>query len=88
MLVQRVAGATRNLGAPRDWKPENGVCGGLPIRDEPAPGGGNVMISCWQPTPEEVELLKSGAPVYLHVWGVGHPPVALIVGNPPDEGGG
>lgn len=35
--------------------------------------------SAWLPTPEEVELIKAGQPVYLHVYGGGHPMVYLSV---------
>lgn len=85
MLVQRILGATRNLGAPVDWNAErDGICGGLPIRDEQR-GDSNVMVSSWQPTPEELARLNAGASVYLHVWGGGHPPVALSVGNPSED---
>lgn len=81
MIVARVAGATRNLGAPKDWdKGRDGVCGGLPIRDE-VNGSLPCMVSAWQPTPEELARLNEGASIYLHVVGVVHPPVMLSVGQ-------
>lgn len=49
MIVGMIAGATRNLGAPRDWdKAKDGPCGGLPIRDEQTTAGPG-MTSAWQP---------------------------------------
>lgn len=63
----------------------DGICGGLPIRDEPHSPGVNKMVSAWMPTPEEVALIAAGAPIYLAVIGVSHPPVALFVGNPPAD---
>lgn len=86
MHIGRVAGATRNLGAPRDWDPaKDGICGGLPIRDEPHSPGVNRMVSAWLPTPEEIALIVAGAPIYLGVLGIEHPPVQLFVGNPPTD---
>ncbi len=86
MHIGRVAGATRNLGAPRDWDPaKDGICGGLPIRDEPHSPGVNRMVSAWLPTPEEIALIVAGAPIYLGVLGIDHPPVSLSVGNPPAD---
>ncbi|WP_449411070.1 hypothetical protein [Methylobacterium komagatae] len=86
MHIGRITGATRNLGAPSNWNPEtDGICGGLPIRDEPHRPGINQMTSAWLPTTEEIERIVAGAPVYLVVLGVTHPPVAMLVGNPPVE---
>lgn len=82
MLIKRTPGATRFLGAPADWNEErDGVCVGLPIKDQKDHNGVNYMISTWEPTEEELERLKSGASVLLWVVGVAHPPVALTVGS-------
>ncbi|MCJ2090884.1 hypothetical protein MKK88_33610 [Methylobacterium sp. E-005] len=87
MHIGRVTGATRNLGAPLDWDPaKDGICGGLPIRDEPHSPGVNRMVSAWMPTPEEIALITAGEPIYLLVVGAVHPPVAISVGNPPPIG--
>ena len=83
MLVGKINGATRNLGAPRDWdKTKDGPCGGLPIRDEPTTAG-HGMTSAWQPTPEELARLAAGASIHLTVLGTVHPPVSMSVGSPP-----
>lgn len=37
------------------------------------------FISAWFPTPEELKALNDGAPVYLFIYGAGHPPVYLGV---------
>lgn len=37
------------------------------------------FVSAWFPTPEELVALNSGAPVYLFIYGQGHPPVSLGV---------
>jgi hypothetical protein len=80
MLIGRIEGATRYLGAPKDWKPDkDGTCGHLAIRDIPAESGANVMVSAWMPTPAEVAAIQRGEPVYLYVWGAGHPPVYVGV---------
>lgn len=85
MLIARIDGATRYLGAPIGWNPEVecATCQHLAIRDTPTEGGGNVMISAWQPTPADIAAIVAGAPLYLHVWGTSHPPVWIEAGAPP-----
>jgi hypothetical protein len=84
VIVARISGATRNLGAPKGWdKDRDGVCGGLPIRDE-MNGSMPCMTSAWQPTPDELALLNAGASVHLRVVGMVHPPVMLSVGAAPE----
>lgn len=84
MEVGRVQGATRYLGAPAGWEPEkDGHCAHLAIRDEPHSPGVNRMTSAWLPTPDELSRIAAGAPIYLVILGVSHPPVALMVGDPP-----
>lgn len=91
MIPGRIPGATRYLGAPVGWEPEkDGHCAHLAVRDMPVNGGpGNpgvpAMHSVWEPTPDELERLKAGAPVYLIVIGSAHPPVSLSVGRAPAE---
>lgn len=85
MLVGRIQGFTRDLGRPEGWdEARDGLCGSLPIKDEPYEGGLNQMISAWEPTPEELERLALGAPVLLRVVGVVHPPVMMTVGKVPE----
>ena len=81
MLIGRIEGATRYLGAPKDWEPDrDGACGHLAIRDVQYDGSdSNVMVSAWQPTPAEVEAIKRGEPIYLHIWGTVHPVVGMSV---------
>jgi hypothetical protein len=88
MLVDRVEGCTRVLGAPKGWTPEtSGDCHGLPIRDE-MNGDVPCMISAWEPTPAELAALNLGAKVMLRLVGTGHPPVALYVSDVPDASAG
>ena len=87
MHVGRIQNATRTLSAPKDWnRDENGPCGGLPIRDEKTSAGMG-MFSAWFPTPEEIERIKEGAPIYLIVLGSTHPPVDMRVGPRPGYNG-
>ena len=37
------------------------------------------FVSAWLPTPDELAALNAGAPVYLFIWGEGHPPVYVGV---------
>jgi len=86
VLAGRIPNANRYLGAPPDWKPEaDGHCSHLAILDQqPECGGSNRMWSAWEPTPDELERLQSGAAVYLCVLGTAHPPVTLMVGEAPE----
>lgn len=79
MIVARIDGCTRTLGAPPGWTPEtSGECVGLPIRDE-VNGDVPCMVSAWEPTPAELAAIAGGAKIYLRVLGGGHPPVCLFV---------
>lgn len=87
MHTGRIQNATRVLKAPSDWdRDKDGHCGGLPIRDEPTTAGQG-MTSAWFPTPEEIERIKDGAPIYLTVLGTVHPPVSMGVGPRPGYDG-
>jgi hypothetical protein len=68
---------TRRLGAPPSWDHEkDGLCHTLEILDREG-----WMISAWQPTEAELERIKAGKPIFLHIQGVAHPVVALTVGK-------
>ncbi|MDR3514066.1 MAG: hypothetical protein P4L73_20715 [Caulobacteraceae bacterium] len=85
MHIGRIAGSTRNLGAPPNWDPDrDGPCQSLPVRDELVGGKLSAMTSAWFPTPEELLRLVAGAPIYLKVLASAHPPVMLSVGETPD----
>ncbi len=81
MIIGRIEGATRVLGKPKDWDESHPDqrCGALAVLDIPPGQGGPAMVSAWFPTPDEVERLRQGQPVYLSIFGTGHPPVALWV---------
>lgn len=86
MIAGRIPGATRYLGAPAGWEPEeHGHCAHLAIQDTVVNGGVPAMQSVWEPTPDELERLKAGAPVYLLIVGTAHPPVAVSVGAAPGD---
>jgi hypothetical protein len=82
MIPARHPNATRYLGAPAGWKPEEqGTCGHLSICDHETLAG-NAMQSIWEPTPDELARLNAGGFVVLTVIGSGHPPVSLQVWKP------
>lgn len=81
MHIGRILGATRDLGKPKDWDDSKGCCLSLPVRDE-IDAAGRKMTSAWLPTPEELAAIAAGAPIHLTVYGNGHPPVMLSVGEP------
>jgi hypothetical protein len=73
MIPARIANATRYLGAPPGWKPdENGPCAHLAIQDT-LNGGLPAMISVWEPTPDELKRLNAGAKVSLIIMGLRPP---------------
>ena len=51
----------------------------LPIVDVVLPDGVPVMLSCWKPSPEELQTLNEGGYVTLGIVGTQHPPVMLYV---------
>jgi hypothetical protein len=85
MHIGRIFNATRVLGAPDNWEElTTAPCIGLPIREGEV-AGLPAMTSAWFPTPDEIDRLISGAPVYLHIIGCIHPPVAIEVGEVPSD---
>jgi hypothetical protein len=80
MIPGRITGATHDLGKPADWDDSKGRCASLPVRQVLC-AGELVMISAWQPTPEELRKLNLGESVHLMIWGNTHPVVALGVGE-------
>jgi hypothetical protein len=73
MKINRIEGETRVLGESQGYQ-------GLSIRDETHEWGPQ-MVSEWQPSATEVELIAAGAPLNLTVLGAAHPPVLLSVGD-------
>ena len=79
MMIARIPNATRVIGKRQGYL-------GLPLRDEKrstAVDGPEtpVMVTAWEPTPDELERLVKGAYVHLAVVGTQHPPVLLEVGE-------
>lgn len=80
MEIKRIEGATRTFGAPHDWDADAlGKCRGLPVRDVLVEGS-PVMISAWEPTPAELEMLLRGESIKLWIFGTVHPVVSISVG--------
>jgi hypothetical protein len=77
MLVNAIEGTTRRLGKQQGYL-------GLPVLDCVDENGQPMMISSWQPTPDELTRLKLGAPIYLWVYGTMHPPVIISVADVAD----
>ncbi|CAE6900856.1 hypothetical protein [Paraburkholderia domus] len=85
MLIRRIEGATRNLGAPPDWDGDISKCNVLPIRDVVTEQG-PFMVSSWEPTPAELAAINAGESIKLWIAGTGHPVVSLSVGAIGDGG--
>jgi hypothetical protein len=79
MIVKRIENASRILGAPEDWKDDGSSCVGLPVRDV-STDQGMFMVSAWEPTLEEIELITKGHSIQLWIRGTSHPVVSLTVG--------
>jgi hypothetical protein len=87
MHTGHIQNATRILNKPKDWDRErDGICGTLPIRDEKTTAG-DTMVSAWLPTPEEIQRINEGAPIYVYVVGNVHPPISVDVGPRPGFNG-
>lgn len=69
MLIGHIRNATCVLKGPEG------------VSDLPVLVQDGAMVSAWLPTPAELALLNAGQPVYLWVWGEGHPPVSLSVAS-------
>jgi hypothetical protein len=65
------------LGAPPGVSIEQ--CRALPIRRAQLEDGIPVVQSFWRPTPQELKMLNSGAPVVLSIFGHTHAPVTMQV---------
>lgn len=78
MKPQTIANATRELGKPVDWDESKGECKPLAIRDE-THDCGNVMVSEWKPSADELRQLNEGGSVLLYIVGKSHPPVHVDV---------
>lgn len=77
MIIANILGHTRVLHAPQNW--DGSVeCLDLPILDVPT-SAGNVMVSAWLPSAEELARLNEGKGILLYVFGEGHPPVMIEV---------
>lgn len=86
MISARIAGATRVLGKSQGYS-------GLAIRDQVTNctvngDGAPEMVTAWEPTPSEIEAIKAGALVYVHILGTSHPPIMVEVATPPSAGDG
>jgi hypothetical protein len=53
------------------------TCGSLPAMVTTDDQGYDCVVSAWMPSPEDIESMQAGHPVYLKVVG-GQPPVSLF----------
>lgn len=86
MHALRIAGG-EPFGAPKGWDPakEGGDVFVLYVLRETMEGGTPTFTSAWTPTPEELEWINRGGPIFLRVVGA-QPPVMVWAQAPaPDE---
>lgn len=82
MQIGMIPGHTRIIGKSQGYL-------GLPLRDEKindAVTGRDTptMVTAWLPTPTELAALNAGAAVHVRIIGIGHPPIMVGVGEPPE----
>lgn len=96
MEIGRIIGATRVLGKSQGYwglpvRDEAQNLGDLPhmlhtLENSAVTGPDTpVMVTAWIPSPDELAALAAGAPIYLNIVGIAHPPVRLSVGEPPRD---
>lgn len=71
---------TRIVGKSQGYK-------GLPIRDmtmmDPTTGHTtNVMVTAWLPTPDEIDAIVKGSPIYVELFGTVPPPMRVGAKDP------
>lgn len=71
--------ATKTFTKPEGWTDEQ--CTPLHVH-EGMFGTEHILLSRWMPTEQEKKDIADGKPVWLTIFGTGHPPVALFTGNP------
>lgn len=76
MIINSIDGCTRRIGKSQGYLT-------LPLRDEVSDGI-PFMTSSWQPTPDELAAIASGAPIYVSIMGSAHPPIMVYVGPKPE----
>ena len=74
MLIGRIRGSNFTYTAPADM--DN--CQDLHVRVD-NDNGVRTISSAWFPTKEEIALMQEGQPIHLHIYGSGHPVVAMSV---------
>jgi hypothetical protein len=93
MHIGRIEGAQRVLGKSQGYhglpvREEAQNLGDLPhmlhvMGFNPVNGVCPTMQTVWFPTPDELDALAKGAPIYVTLVGVAHPPIRVSVGNAP-----
>jgi len=76
MKIEAIPTANMMLGEPVGWNAEQEGVEIMPLPVFRHEGG---FVSQWRPSLEELEAMMNGAPIWLHVLGAGHPPVAVTV---------
>ena len=72
MIIKRIEGSNRVLGKSQGYL-------GLPVRDDTLEDGTPVMVTAWEPTPDELESIAAGGAIYVRILGRQHPPISVEV---------
>lgn len=95
MEIGRIEGATRVLGKSQGYyglpiRDEAKNLGDLPhmllmLTNDSVTGPNTpTMQTVWLPNTDEIERLAAGAPIYVNLVGIAHPPISVIIGEVPD----
>jgi hypothetical protein len=78
MQILELTNKTRTLSAPSNWDDVDGKCSGLDIFDLETKNG-NLMLSMWKPSVEDVKNLIEGANIVVGIYGTNHPVICIRV---------
>jgi hypothetical protein len=73
LRIGNIAQPTDVIGEAQGYRP-------LPISQVVDAEGSVMLLSAWEFTPEQREMVAEGAPLILSVCGGQHPPVAIMIG--------
>lgn len=96
MEIGRIQGATRVLGKSQGYyglpiRDEAKNLGDLPhmlhtLQNDSVTGPDTpTMVTAWIPSPDELAALAAGAPLYVSLVGIAHPPISVTIGEKPRD---
>jgi hypothetical protein len=94
VIIGRIQGAQRVLGKSQGYyglpvRDDAMTAGDLPhmlhiMAHSQVDGKVPTMQTVWFPTPDEIERIVLGAGIYVSLIGIAHPPINVVIGEPPE----